>query len=116
MKPPLAPAFARAPLLYLDAWGDIWLDDRRLETAIGGMMRRCLEYLWKHRARRVTYDELINELYGKDLDQRGDPQGSMEKLVKRLRAIIEPGTNSSHTYIKTQPGTGYVLQNYRDTR
>lgn len=114
--PTINPAHSRpaVPLLYVDDKSEIWLGERRLDVNLGGLMRRCLEYLWQQRHRRITYDELIEALYGKDLHQRGDPHGSMEKLVKRLRETLEPKGGSSHTYVKTQPGIGYVLQNYRD--
>lgn len=115
-EPQLQADAVPVPPLHLDSWGDIWLGDRRLEAPMGGMMRRCLEYLWEHRQRRVAYDELIKALYGEDYDRRGDPQGSMEKLIKRLRKHLEPAVSLSHNYIKTQTGAGYVLQNFRDIR
>src|SRR5262249_14748442 len=60
----LAPA---VPALYIDGHGDIWMGERRMETKLPALMRRCFEYLWQNRHRRMTYDELLNELYGESL-------------------------------------------------
>jgi len=103
--------------LFIDSRGMIWIGEDRRTVELGGLMRRCLEYLWSHRERRVDYDELLVALYGKDWVRRGDPQGSMEKLVQRLREVLEgKGRSASHTYIKTVAGVGYLLQNYSDTQ
>jgi DNA-binding response OmpR family regulator len=72
-----------------------------------------MEYLWQHRDRTVTYDELLSALYGDNKDDRGDPRSSLDKIVRRLRALLEPGLSGSRTYIDVQPGVGYVLRNIR---
>jgi hypothetical protein len=103
-----------SPQIYIDEHGDVWLDDRRLDTPMPKLVRRCLEYIWSRRHTKVSYDELLEELYGTTLDQRGDPRSSMEKLIRRLRGTLEPGNSGSRRYIDVQLGVGYVLRNYRD--
>jgi hypothetical protein len=110
-QPHLAPA---VPLLFMDERGDIWVGERRIESKLPGLMRRCFEYLWNQRHQRVGYQELLDELYGSSLEQRGDPRSSLEKLIRRLRETLEPGRPSSQRYIETQTGSGYVLRNFRD--
>src|SRR5262249_49165264 len=102
------------PTLFMDQRGDIWLGERRMEAKLPGLMRKCFEYLWVQRRQRVTYEELLDELYGSNLDQRGDPRSSLDKLIRRLRETLEPGRASSYNYIETQTGSGYVLRNFRD--
>ena len=103
------------PPLFLDQRGDIWLGTRRLETPLGGIARRCLEILWMRRHEMVRYDDLIDLLYRDDLNERGDPRGSLDKLIQRLRLLLEQGSSSSNTYIKTVKGTGYRLENFRES-
>lgn len=116
MPQPVRALMPPVPVLYMDERGDIWRGDRRVEAKLPGLMRRCFEFLWQRRDRRVTYDELLHELYGSSLDQRGDPRSSLEKLIRRLREVLEPGRPSSYNYIETQTGSGYVLRNFRDER
>lgn len=111
-----AVATGNVPLLSIDSRGDIWLGDRRLTIDLPGLQRNCLEYLWAHRQRRVTFDELIDALYGSTVGERGDPQGSVVKLVRRLQAALNPDGRTGHIYIKLQAGRGYVLQNYAERR
>ncbi|NTU79861.1 MAG: helix-turn-helix domain-containing protein, partial [Chloroflexales bacterium] len=101
------------PTLFLDARGDVWIGSRRLQLAMGGTTRRCLEILWENRSQLVRYEHMVEQLYGTDWDRRSDARASLEKLIQRLRTMLEPNSNSSNTYIKTIKGTGYVLDNYR---
>jgi hypothetical protein len=108
IKPAIAP-------LYLDSRGDVWLgDELRTGRPLPKQLRRCMDYLWANRHRTIHYDELQQALYGNTIDERGDPRASCDKIVRRLRAILEPGQQQSQTYIAVQPGTGYVLRNYRE--
>jgi DNA-binding response OmpR family regulator len=74
-----------------------------------------MQYLWDHRHETVRYDDLMYALYGDDLSVRSDPRNSIDKIVRRLRAVLEPEHPGSNTYIRVQPGTGYELRNFRDT-
>jgi hypothetical protein len=101
--------------LYFDSRGDVWLGaERRTARPLPKLLRRCMEYLWANRHRTVHYHELQQALYGDTLMERGDPRTSCDKIVRRLRLILEPGKQHSQTYIAVQPGTGYVLSNYRE--
>ncbi len=103
------------PLLFFDERGDVWIGNHRCNNKpLPKHLRRCMAYLWQNRYRTVTYAELEQELYGETLEKRGDPRSSLDKLIRRLREVLEPGKPGSHTYIATQPGTGYVVNNYRD--
>lgn len=101
-------------LISVDLTGDIRFDGELSEIKLTKMLRRLLDHLWQHRDRSVTYDELQKVLYTEDFALRGDPRGSLEKLVRRLRQILEPGEKNSHRYIENQAGIGFVLRNYRE--
>jgi hypothetical protein len=122
-RPPIAVAHSeqtadrsgqRTALLFLDERGDVWLDNRRLDVDLSKNLRICLEHLWANRHRKVGYDELQQALYGATIDDRGDPRSSLDKLVRRLRATLEPGRQGSRVYVDVLPGFGYVLRNFRD--
>jgi hypothetical protein len=102
--------------LFFDERGDIWLGDRRIRQGLPRLLHRCLSYLWRQRHRTITYEELQEELYSDDPPDRvrGDPRGSCDKIVRRLRSVLEDGQMGSHTYIDVQPGVGYVLRNTRE--
>lgn len=102
--------------LFFDEHGDIWIGSTCLPVTLPRMLRRCMEYLWDNRHRTVTYEELEAALYNDDLPgrQRGDPRSSCDKIIRRLRAILEPDKGSASSYIQVQPGTGYVLRNVRE--
>lgn len=119
--PAPAPDGADAPaqptgqrLISVDPTGDIRFDGALSGIKLTKMLRLLLDYLWQHRDRSVTYDELQKVLYSEDFELRGDPRGSLEKLVRRLRQAIEPNEKNSHHYIENQAGIGFVLRNYRD--
>jgi DNA-binding winged helix-turn-helix (wHTH) protein len=99
--------------LYIDPRGDIWLGEQRRNVHLPKLLRRCLTYLWDHRSRTVEYSELVEQLYGSDLQGRADPWESCDKIVQRLRKLLEPGQTGS-SYIEKQPGIGFVLRNYAD--
>lgn len=103
------------PRLFLDLRGDIWIGPERLNVRLPKRLGQCLAYLWANRSRVVRYEELQEALYSGDLEERGDPRSSVDKLVRRLRDVLEPGKPSSRTYIDVHPGIGYVLRNYRDS-
>jgi hypothetical protein len=104
------------PLLFFDQRGDLWLgNERRNEDPLPRQVRACMDYLWRHRHETVHYDDLLQALYGDTLVERSDPRNSADKIVRRLRVLLEPGKPGSNTYIRVQPGTGYELRNFRDT-
>lgn len=102
------------PALFLDPHGDVWLGEERLDTNLPKLLRKLLHHLWENRERMVPYDELLDILYGDDIEGRADPWASCDKLVQRLRKKIEPNKPaSSSTYIEMLSGEGYVLRNVR---
>lgn len=111
-----APPTAGPALLCFDERGDIWLGEQRLAHPLPRLLNRCMRYLWQNRWRTVTYEELQAELYHDDPPDRvrGDPRSSCDKIIRRLREALESGQTGSHTYIDVQPGTGYVLRNFRE--
>jgi hypothetical protein len=103
------------PLLFFDEHGDIWIgNQRRNDRPLPKQLRKCMEHLWNNRHRTVRYDELLEALYGESLSNRGDPKNSCDKIIRRLREVLEPDQPSSPTYIRVQPGTGYELRHFRD--
>jgi len=102
------------PQLSIDERGDVWLGATRKNAPLSPLLRKCLAYLWLHRHRNISYEDLQNELYGESVEERGDPRSSCEKLVRRLREYLEKGRPSSHNYIDIQAGFGYVLRNFRE--
>lgn len=115
VPPPASPRAAASPL-WVDARGDIWLGAQRSAQRLPHYLRLILDCLWANRERAVTYDELIQLLYGANLKQRADPHESLRKLVINLREKLEPGQKNSYTYIEQVPGVGYVLRNTADER
>jgi len=114
--PPPAPSEPGVPLLFFDQRGDLWLGNEKLnENPLSKQLRICMQYLWDHRHETVRYEDLMHALYGDNLADRGDPRNSTDKIVRRLRAILEPDKSGSNMYIRVQPGTGYELRNFRDT-
>lgn len=109
-----APAVAHAaPPLHLDTRGDIWIGERRVAQRLPANLRVLLDCLWANRDRAVTYEELLDALYGDDANfsRRADPRDSLRKLVVRLRELLEPDRKNAYTYIDQVPGMGYVLRN-----
>ena len=102
------------PQLYVDGHGDVWLGANCRDAELSPLLRKCLAYLWTHRHQHVSYEDLKCGLYGESFQNRGDPQSSVEKLIRRLREYLEPGQPSSHHYIDVQAGFGYVLRNFRE--
>ena len=104
------------PPLFVDGRGDIWIGDSRRIERLPRLRQRCLEYLWANRHRRVSSRELIEEVYrdDPDLSSRADPSGSLRKLIRELRKVLEPELTNSHSYIDDAIGYGYLLRNYRD--
>jgi hypothetical protein len=114
--PPVVPSAPTVPLLFFDQRGDLWLGDKVCNSnPLPRQLRTCMQYLWDHRHETVRYDDLMYALYGDDLSVRSDPRNSIDKIVRRLRAVLEPEHPGSNTYIRVQPGTGYELRNFRDT-
>lgn len=113
--PEQQPHSTRVPWLFFDERGDVWVGERRCnKKPLPKYLRHCMDYLWQNRHRTIAYDELQEALYGDTLEDRGDPRSSVDKIVRRLRAVMEPGSSSSPTYITVQPGQGYVLNNFRE--
>lgn len=103
-------------LFYDTDHGEIWLGNTNHGVTLPKQLRRCMDCLWTHRHHTVTYEEMANALYYDDekRSERVDEKGSLDKIVRRLRKVLEEDKPSSHTYIDVQPGTGYVLRNFRD--
>jgi hypothetical protein len=123
VAPPPPPPFpipveAAMPPLFVDPRGDIWIGELRRTERLPKLRQRCLEYLWANRHRRVSSRELIEEVYRDDPDpsSRADPAGSLRKLIRELRKVLEPEQTNSHSYIDDAIGYGYLLRNYRDER
>lgn len=111
--PPSTPIDDTPPLLFFDARGDLWLGNQRCNSrALPKNLRRCMQHLWDNRERTVSYEELQQVLYGDTLAEREDPRSSLDKIIRRLREVLQPGQPGSSTYIAVQPGTGYVLCHY----
>lgn len=108
------PAADKPALLFVDTRGDIWLGNQRLATDLPRLLRTCMDFLWYNRHRNISYAELQQALYGADLEDRGDPRNSCDKIIRRLRDKLEPGHPGSRTYIDVQSGYGYVLRNFRE--
>jgi hypothetical protein len=103
------------PKLFFDAWGDLWLDDRRLDETPEGKSYTIIQYLWQNRNRVVSYEELFIALWGKDEQAwPASPKNSCNKHVQALRKLIEPGHSDSNTYIAVKRGIGYVLRNIHE--
>ncbi len=112
---PPTPIDNTPPLLFFDARGDLWLGNQRCHSRpLPKNLRSCMQCLWDNRQRTVSYEELQQVLYGDTLAEREDPRGSLNKIIRRLREILQPGQPGSSTYIAVQPGTGYVLCHYTE--
>ncbi len=108
------PASPVLPPLYFDQRGMVWLGHQPY-SELTGLDRKCMDVLWQNRRKTVTYDELIEALYGSDPGDGGDPKDRMYKAVRSLRKKLCIGDADMDTYIRVQSGIGYVLCNYRDT-
>jgi hypothetical protein len=104
-------------MLFFDQHNNVWIGDvcQTHNRPLPRLLLVCMTYFWQHRHRAISYDELQQALYGDDLDDRLSPRSSCDKIVRRLRAVLEPGKASSQNYIAVQPGTGYTLRNCRET-
>lgn len=111
---PVTNATAQPPELFLDLRGDLWLGDVQCNAKpLPKLLLKCIRFLWNNRNLLVTYDQMMHELYSDTLEERENPRSSCDKVVQRLRKVIEPGKPASRTYIDVRPGTGYVLRNVR---
>lgn len=90
--------------------GDLILDPNRSEVQTGNrepirltkLECKLLESLMINRGQVLTFDMLINDVWGPD----GGDRGMLKQLVYRLRRKIEPDP-SQPAYIATVPGIGY---------
>lgn len=104
-------------LLFFDQRGNIWLGNRIQASRLPKLLHLCMAYMWQHRHQIIHYQQLQQAIYGNSLPERGDARSSCDKLIRRLRARIEPENpdgERSHTYIAVQPGAGYTLSNFQD--
>lgn len=97
------------PALHLDPAGHLWIGGVRQPTRLPRLPRLVLEYLWQHRRRYVTRDELAAAFYTRDQQPE-----SIQRVITRLRALIEPDTKNSKHYIDFVEGLGYRLVNIED--
>jgi hypothetical protein len=112
------------PLLFVDSYGKVFLDQTGIPQQPTRLPHRCLLYLWENRHRLVRHDELLNHVYSHlsehDRHQRANLDDSLHKLLGRLRKLLEPGSSrsgnasSSSTYIEGSPTIGYRLIHVRD--
>lgn len=81
--------------------------ERRIDT-LTELEFEALSYLYEHRERVCTKDELIGHVYGQQYDRLsgGVSDAALQTLMARLRAKIEPDHNRLH-YIVTVRGEGY---------
>jgi hypothetical protein len=114
-----APALASAsglPRLYFDHKGWIWMGDHP-HCELTGQDRMCMNIIWQNRDKTITYDALIEMLYGRDADLNtgGSLKDRLSKAMRSLRQKLCFGDADMNSYIYPQAGVGYVLHNYCDT-
>jgi hypothetical protein len=112
--PPPAPTPTGAGLLAFYEDGQVTIGGQPV-TRLNRLLYRVMALLWEHRGGIIPYDQFEGVLYGADMDLRGDPKSSREKLIRRLRSRIEahnPNATASRTYIDVIDGVGYALRNY----
>jgi DNA-binding response OmpR family regulator len=98
------------------AAGPLELDTERREVRIldslpvslTDLENRLLEYLMINAGHILTYQNLINKIWGSSSLGEGD-RDMLRQLVRRLRIKIEPDP-SAPTFIETVPGKGYGLK------
>lgn len=92
--------------------GDLYLSSSRREVilsdnetiALTPLEGRMLDYLMINAGQVLTYDLLIDYIWG----PKGGDRDMLRQIVRRLRSKIEPDP-SNPRYIKTVPGLGYGL-------
>jgi hypothetical protein len=85
----------------------VQLGKRRIDT-LTELEFEALSYLYEHRERVCTKDELIRHVYGQQYDRLsgGVSDAALQTLMARLRAKIEPDYGRPR-YIITVRGEGY---------
>jgi DNA-binding winged helix-turn-helix (wHTH) protein len=85
----------------------VQLEGQAIET-LTELEFEMLHYLYEHRARVCTKDELIANVYRQQYDQMtgGVTDEALQALISRLRAKVEPNPSRPH-YIVTVRGEGY---------
>lgn len=86
---------------------EVQLEGRRVES-LTEMEFEMLGYLYEHRDRVCTKDELIANVYRQQYGQMtgGVTDEALQALISRLRAKVEPDPSRPH-YIITLRGEGY---------
>ena len=93
-------------------FGDLTLYHERREVQVKqgdripltSLENRLLAYLMLHAGHILSYEDIINHIWGPG----GGNREMLRQLVRRLRAKIEPEPNAS-VYIENLPGVGYGL-------
>lgn len=101
------------PLLRLDPDGSVWRGAARLAEAhrLSYLQRRLLTYLYEHRGRLCSTDELISHVWaGRDEPSDKD---SLRRLADRLVEQIEPDPRAP-IYLERPYGGFFVLRHAAD--
>lgn len=100
---------AGVPPLRLDPDGTVWRGDVQVEEArrLTPLQRELLSYLYQHRGRLCSTEELINSVWkGRE---RPSDKDSLRRLADRLVELIEPDPRAP-VYLERPYGGYYVLQ------
>lgn len=110
------PPASTLPRLYFDRKGWIWMGEHA-HCELTGQDRMCMNIIWQNRDKTISYDTLIEALYGQDADLNsgGSLKDRLYKAMRSLRQKLCFGNADMNSYIYPQAGIGYVLQNYCDT-
>jgi DNA-binding response OmpR family regulator len=93
--------------------GDLWFEAERREARVldgppiplTALEARLLQYLLLHAGHMLSYQDLIDHVWGPG----GGDRDMLRQLIRRLRAKIEPDP-SNPSYIDTLAGYGYGLK------
>jgi DNA-binding response OmpR family regulator len=93
--------------------GSLTLDPNRREARTGegevisltALESRMLDYLMLHAGQILTFQDLIDHIWGPG----GGDRDMLRQIVRRLRGKIEPDPTQP-VYIETVPGVGYGLK------
>ncbi len=121
VAPPAIPPVAQKsvtglPRLYFDSKGWIWMGEHP-HCELTGQDRMCMNVIWQNRDKTITYDTLIETLYGPDADMNsgGSLKDRLYKAMRSLRQKLCYGDADMNSYIYPQAGIGFVLHNYCNT-
>ena len=103
--PPQPPDSPQAERLHVDAQvHQVWVGGRLLERRLSVQEFALARYLYEHRERVCTREELGNAIWGA---RNWDPN-MLHNLVRRLKEKLEPNPEKPR-YLETVPWVGYRL-------